>query len=88
MSTMSIPIRGYVAVVPGVRASCGADIDGNGILDLFDFLGFQNFFAAQDPRADLKGDGVFDLFDFLAYQNLFAAGCSYAGGAEWRKLRP
>jgi hypothetical protein len=54
---------------------CPADIDGNGVLDLFDFLGFQNLFAAQDPKADLTGDGVFDLFDFLAYQNLFVAGC-------------
>ncbi len=55
--------------------ACAADFDHNGVLDLFDFLAFQNAFVAQDHEADLDGNGVFDLFDFLAFQNLFVAGC-------------
>lgn len=62
----------YVVELP---SACAADTDGNGLLDLFDFLGFQNLFVAQDCRADLNGDGVYDFFDFLAYQNAFSAGC-------------
>ena len=56
-------------------APCRADLDGDGELTLFDFLAFQNLFAAGDPAADLDGDGLFTIFDFLAFQNEFAAGC-------------
>jgi hypothetical protein len=63
----------------GVEASgeavCLADFDGNGVLDLFDFLEFQNAFAGQDPAGDFNGDGEYNLFDFLAYLNAFDAGC-------------
>ena len=55
--------------------TCPADLDGDGELTIFDFLEFQNLFAAMDPRADFDGDGEFTLFDFLAFQNEFAAGC-------------
>jgi hypothetical protein len=56
-------------------APCAPDLDGNGALDLFDFLAFTNLFNAQDPGADMDNNGAFDLFDFLAYVNLFNAGC-------------
>ncbi len=56
-------------------SSCRADLTGEGSLDFFDFLAFQNLFAAGDLRADFTGDGVLDFFDFLAFQNEFAAGC-------------
>ena len=55
--------------------SCGADLDGDGELTLFDFLTFQNLFDAGDPLADFDGDGALTLFDFLAFQNAFDAGC-------------
>jgi hypothetical protein len=58
--------------LPGV---CAADFDGNGALDMFDFLAFQNAFVARDPAADSHGDGLFDLFDFLGFVNAFNAGC-------------
>ena len=63
-------------VVEGEGAlSCPADIDGDGELTLFDFLEFQNLFAAMDPRADFDGDGDLTLFDFIEFQNAFAQGC-------------
>ncbi|MFG0283586.1 MAG: GC-type dockerin domain-anchored protein [Phycisphaerales bacterium JB039] len=55
--------------------ACSADCDGSGGLDLFDFLCFQNLFAAGDPDADCDGSGRLDVFDFLCFQNAFAAGC-------------
>ncbi|MFG0282855.1 MAG: GC-type dockerin domain-anchored protein [Phycisphaerales bacterium JB039] len=54
---------------------CYADCDGSGELDLFDFLCFQNMFAAGDLYADCDESGALDLFDFLCFQNEFAAGC-------------
>lgn len=60
-------------------AECRADLDGDGSLTLFDFLSFQNLFAAGDLRADFDGDGALTLFDFLVFQNEFALGCP-AGG--------
>ncbi len=54
---------------------CYADFTGDGVLDLFDFLGFVNLFNAEDPAADCVDDGVFDLFDFLCFVNAFNAGC-------------
>jgi len=55
---------------------CRADLDGDGELTFFDFLAFQNLFAAGDLRADFDGDGALTFFDFLAFQNEFAAGCA------------
>src|SRR5690606_2671749 len=54
---------------------CYADCDGSGSLDFFDFLCFQDRFAAAAPLADCDGSASLDLFDFLCFQNAFAAGC-------------
>jgi uncharacterized protein (TIGR03790 family) len=54
---------------------CEADLNGDGVLDLFDFLAFTNLFNAKEPGADCAADGVFDLFDFLCFVNAFNAGC-------------
>ncbi len=54
---------------------CYADCNDDGALDFFDFLCYQNLFAASDPDADCDGSGALDFFDFLCYQNAFAAGC-------------
>lgn len=55
--------------------TCIPDFDDNGILDFFDFLAFQNAFAAKDPRADLNRSGTWDIFDFLGFQDAFTYGC-------------
>lgn len=54
---------------------CYPDFTEDGVLDLFDFLAFQNAFVGKDPAADCEENGVFDLFDFLCYQNAFVKGC-------------
>src|SRR5690606_22865644 len=55
---------------------CYADADESGGLDFFDFLAFQNEFAAGASAADCDNSGTLDVFDFLCFQNQFAAGCS------------
>jgi predicted outer membrane repeat protein len=63
-------------------SSCAADCDwstGLGVLDIFDFLCFQNAFVKGDPLAcdcdTSTGLGVCDISDFLCFQNAFAQGC-------------
>ncbi len=61
--------------VPDSCAVCYADFNGDGTLDLFDFLAFVNSFNAGDPKADCTADAALDLFDFLCFVNAFNAGC-------------
>ncbi|UYV13959.1 MAG: right-handed parallel beta-helix repeat-containing protein [Phycisphaera sp.] len=71
------PFLGFIVANPLADCdACRADIDGDGELTIFDFLGFQNAFDAGDLTvADFDGDGVLTIFDFLAFQNEFDAGC-------------
>jgi len=62
--------------------SCAADCDqstGPGMLDVFDFLCFQDRFIQGHPYAcdcdTATGAAVCDIFDFLCFQDAFAAGC-------------
>jgi hypothetical protein len=64
-----------VAVESAPQEDCYPDCDGNGSLDLFDFLCFTNSFNANGNYSNCDGNGVHDLFDFLCYVNAFNAGC-------------
>lgn len=55
--------------------ACYADCNGDGALDLFDFLCFQNAFVGGLGYADCDSNGVRDFFDFLCFQNAFVIGC-------------
>ena len=64
------------------KTSCYADCDkstGVGVLDIFDFLCFQDSFVSSEPYAcdcdTSTGQGVCDIFDFLCFQKAFVAGC-------------
>jgi len=54
---------------------CLADVTGDGTLDIFDFLAFQDLFVNSEVLADVNGDGTLNIFDFLAYQDRFTTGC-------------
>ena len=58
---------------------CYPDCDNSGVLDLFDFLCWQNAFVASAPFAcncdTSTGPNVCDIFDFLCFQNAFVSGC-------------
>jgi hypothetical protein len=60
----------------GVPAEpCYADCDGNGTLNIDDFLCFQSLYALGDPAADCDEDGVISIDDFVCFQTLYALGC-------------
>ena len=54
---------------------CPADVNGDGVLNILDFVAFQGLFQAMDPGADCDGNGMFNILDFVCYQTLFQAGC-------------
>lgn len=54
--------------------ACYADANRDGILNIFDFLGFQNAFSEGHSYADCDSDGQLTIFDFLCFQNAFASG--------------
>ena len=58
---------------------CYPDCDGSGVLDIFDFLCFQNDFVTGNSYAcdcdTSTGPLVCDMLDFLCFQTAFVAGC-------------
>jgi hypothetical protein len=63
---------GLVATTP---PPCQADTNGDGQVNVSDFLAYLSLYAAGDPRADINGSGAVNVSDFLAYLALYAHGC-------------
>ena len=62
-------------------ASCPGDFNGDGKVNLADFLAFAGGFGARsgdanfNARLDLDGNGAIDLSDFLAFAGVFGTTC-------------
>jgi hypothetical protein len=54
---------------------CYADCNGDGSVNIFDFLCFQGKVTTGDPAADCNGDGNVNIFDFLCFQGAVTLGC-------------
>lgn len=72
---------GMMYIIAGIdhRPPCYADCHRTGwarVLDVFDFLCFQDAFVSGDPYADCDGSGLLDIIDFLCFQDEFLHGCS------------
>ena len=65
-------------------AACRGDFDGNGMVNLSDFLAFAGAFGTRsgdanyDARIDMDGNGTIDLSDFLAFAEVFGTTCEVA----------
>jgi hypothetical protein len=69
--TYTITLTGAALLSP----TCPVDFDGNGVVNLQDFLGFLQAFAAGAPSADFDGSGLVNVQDFLGFLQAFAQGC-------------
>lgn len=58
----------YVYRVPLLER---ADVDGNGVIDLPDFLAFAEAFGTTDFRLDFDEDGTVEFSDFLTFVGLY-----------------
>ena len=67
------PFTFFIRVLAG--PACVGDFDSSGVLDILDFIAFQQAFQAGEACADVNGDGDFDILDFVAFQQAFHAGC-------------
>lgn len=65
---------GFIAVWEP-PASCAADFNGDGSVNIGDFLAFLSAYGKGDPRADFDADGAVDIADFLAFLTAYDAGC-------------
>ena len=65
-------------LVPACYADCDTST-GSGVIDILDFLCFQNSFVNGESYAcdcdTSTGFGVCDVFDFLCFQNVIVGGC-------------
>ncbi|MCI0582108.1 MAG: FG-GAP-like repeat-containing protein, partial [Chloroflexi bacterium] len=58
-----------------LNVSCFADANGDGTLNLLDFLAFQGAWLEHHPSADCDDNAQFNVLDFICFQGLFLAGC-------------
>ena len=67
------------SVVP--LSACPGDFDGNGRVNIADFLAFSDAFGARSGEAkynaviDMDGSGAIDISDFLAFVEVFGTTC-------------
>ena len=57
------------------QLACRADMSGDGVLNVLDFVAMQSAFQAGESRADMNGDCTLSVLDFVAFQQAFVAGC-------------
>lgn len=68
---LSIGSSGLIAYA----ASCAADCDNSGALNVFDYICFGSRYANNAPAADCDGSGTLNVFDYICFGNLYAVGC-------------
>jgi hypothetical protein len=62
---------------PGAPGTPDCDTStGPGVLDIFDFLCFQDAFVTGEPYGDCDRNQLYDIFDFLCFQDAFIQGCN------------
>jgi hypothetical protein len=55
--------------------ACLNDFNGDGAIDILDFVAFQQAFLALEPAADCNADVQWNILDFVCFQQLFQNGC-------------
>ena len=65
----------YIVLTVLFGEGCPADINGDGVLNILDFVAFQAAWQAMEAIGDCDGNGAYNILDFVCYQGLFAKGC-------------
>ena len=60
---------------PTLGAECFADCNGDGDLNVLDFVCFQGEWQGQTDAGDCDGNGLYNILDFVCFQGLFVEGC-------------
>jgi hypothetical protein len=69
---------GNLSMKLAIRAAqpCKADCDANGVVNILDFVCFQQLFKAGDPKADCNADGFLFITDFVCFQMEYKLNCN------------
>ena len=76
-----IVVLGVLALSTAQVSACPGDFDGNGRVDIADFLALAGAFGARSGDAkynavvDMDGSGAIDISDFLAFAGVFGTTC-------------
>ena len=76
-----IVVLGLLALSTAQVSACPGDFDGNGRVDIADFLALAGAFGARSGDAkynavvDMDGSGAIDISDFLAFAGVFGTTC-------------
>ena len=65
----------HVQYAGGDVVDCAPDCNGDGNLNILDFVCFQSMWQAQSPDGDCDANGQFNILDFVCFQGLFQQGC-------------
>jgi hypothetical protein len=65
----------YFTLGSGAGDECIGDCDGNGALNILDFVCFQGEWQNQTDKGDCDGNGQFNILDFVCFQGEWQAGC-------------
>jgi hypothetical protein len=68
-------IDDFRAATLSCTAACPPDINGDGSVNIADFLAFLQLYSSGAAAADFNGDGQVNVTDFLAFLAAYAAGC-------------
>lgn len=63
------------AVIALSACRCPADFNGDGGLNVLDFVSFQLAWVAQNSSADCDVNGEFNVLDFVCFQLVYDEGC-------------
>lgn len=67
---------GHISIVDNqLITPCAADMNGDGMLNILDFVAFQLLWQAHDAAADCDADGAHSIVDFICFQHRFQEGC-------------
>jgi len=61
--------------VVGPDEGCFADCNDDGMLNVLDFVCYQQLFSSGDDAADCNDDATLNILDFTCFQSAFAEGC-------------
>jgi hypothetical protein len=64
-----------LTVDPATGGPCAADCDGNGTLNILDFVCFQQQWQNQTAFGDCDNNGLYNILDFVCFQVAFQDGC-------------
>jgi outer membrane protein assembly factor BamB len=77
-STAYVPVKqfqGPARLLAITVGGCAGDFNGDGALNILDFVAFQQAFQANDPTSDCDASGDLNVLDFVCFQGVFSAGC-------------